>query len=112
MQLDGVTFKWKDNDEPSVGLIAQDVEKVFPELVTTNPTTNLKSLGYSNLVAPIIEAIKELAKKVEDIVVSIGQIKDEIIFHERQIGDLQTKIDDQQKAIKVLQSEIQAVNRK
>jgi hypothetical protein len=64
--LRGVNFQWKNaGDDPSeqLGLIAQEVEPVFPEIVTTGPN-GMKAINYSGLVAPLVEAIKELEKKV------------------------------------------------
>ncbi|AZZ36448.1 hypothetical protein CIK05_06485 [Bdellovibrio sp. qaytius] len=61
-KLDGVTYYWKDaKKDPGlqVGLIAQEVEKVFPEVVMTS-AQGMKSVAYQNLVAPIINAIKEI----------------------------------------------------
>ena len=66
-QLEGVSFKWKENSQPSLGLIAQDLEEVFPELVSTNENTGLKSVQYGNLIAPLIEAIKEQQKQIEEL---------------------------------------------
>jgi len=63
--LRGVTFNWKDSKEPSVGLIAQEVEKVFPELVGGNG--NYKAVEYGNLVAPLIEAIKAQQQQIEQL---------------------------------------------
>jgi len=60
-QLRGVTFDWKKDGMPSAGVIAQEVEKVLPSAVTTNPTTGMKSVEYSQLVAPLIEAVKDIA---------------------------------------------------
>lgn len=57
-KLRGVSFKWKDNDEKSIGLIAQEVEKIIPEAVSTNED-GIKSLNYGSLVGLLIEAIKE-----------------------------------------------------
>ncbi|MCP5108724.1 MAG: tail fiber domain-containing protein [bacterium] len=60
--LKGVSFRWKnktDDNGEQLGVIGQEVEKVFPEVVTTD-TKGYKSVGYSNLVAPLIEAVKEL----------------------------------------------------
>jgi len=65
MQLRGVTFNWKKDNTPSVGLIAQEVEKVFPELVTG--TEGNKGVQYGNLVAPLIEAVKAQQKEIEDL---------------------------------------------
>jgi len=51
-KLNGIIFEWKENDEKDIGLVAQNVEKVFPELVSADEKTGLKSLQYQNLVAP------------------------------------------------------------
>ena len=47
------------------GVIAQNVETVFPELVTTDPETQLKRVNEIGLIAPLIEAVKELGQRVE-----------------------------------------------
>ena len=65
LSLRGVTFEWKQEEFPErnfadgtqVGLIAQEVEKVFPELVSQG---EYKSVSYASLVSPLIEAVKEL----------------------------------------------------
>lgn len=67
LRLQGVTYKWKANPDETgnqIGLIAQDVEKVFPELVSGD---NPKSLQYGNLVAPLIEAIKEQQQQIDNL---------------------------------------------
>ncbi len=66
-QLNGVTFNWKSTGKPSVGVIAQNVEKVFPDLVTTDPKSGMKAVQYGNLVAPLIEAVKEQQKEIDDL---------------------------------------------
>ncbi len=66
-QLDGVSFDWKHNNESNLGLIAQVVEQIFPEIVDTDKESGMKSVAYGNLVAPIIEAIKELSKKLDNL---------------------------------------------
>lgn len=66
LRLEGVTYNWVDPRKPSstqVGLIAQEVEKVYPEIVANNED-GYKSVAYQNLVAPMINAIKELYVKV------------------------------------------------
>lgn len=59
-QLHGVSYVWKDSGKPGMGVIAQEVEKVMPQAVTTDPDTGLKSVEYNQLIAPLIEAVKEL----------------------------------------------------
>ncbi|MEK7118068.1 MAG: tail fiber domain-containing protein, partial [Patescibacteria group bacterium] len=67
LKLRGVEFNWKEGDTPSVGLIAQEVEKVFPELVHVEPQSGLKAVEYGNLIAPLIEAVKELKAENDDL---------------------------------------------
>ena len=61
-QLTGYKYNFKNKDKASMGVIAQDVEKVFPELV--HGEEGKKSLQYSGLVGALIEAVKELSAKV------------------------------------------------
>ena len=65
LQLNGVTFNWKKDDRPSVGVIAQEVEKVFPELV--NETENFKTVNYDGLIGLLIEAIKEQQQQIDEL---------------------------------------------
>ena len=65
--LRGITFRWKDNEEDTgehLGVIAQEVESVFPEVVSTDDK-GYKSVDYSKLTAPLIEAVKELKAENE-----------------------------------------------
>ena len=67
LKLQGVGYDWKDkkkyNDNHQVGLIAQDLEKIYPEVVVTDLKSGLKSVAYDHLIAPLIEAFKELNKR-------------------------------------------------
>jgi hypothetical protein len=65
LNLRGVTFNWKKDNTPGVGLIAQEVETVFPELVTEG--NGIKSVQYGNLVAPLIEAVKAQQKEINNL---------------------------------------------
>lgn len=64
LNLEPVYFDYKENNQHSFGFIAQDVEKQFPELVTTDSLTGLKSLDYSRLTAPLVMAIKEQQEQI------------------------------------------------
>jgi hypothetical protein len=70
-QLNGVKFSWKETDSPSMGVIAQEVETVLPELVNT--IDDHKTVNYNGLIALLIESVKaqqehinRLEKKLED----------------------------------------------
>jgi hypothetical protein len=68
--LRGVSYQWRQNEFPDknfsdgtqIGVIAQEMEAIFPELVSTN-SEGYKSVAYSNLVAPLIEAVKVLEQQ-------------------------------------------------
>ena len=65
--INGVKFVWKELGTPSVGVIAQDVEKVLPELVSERGDNGTKSVNYNGLVGVLIEAVKELSARVESL---------------------------------------------
>jgi hypothetical protein len=65
-ELQGVRFDWVDNNKPSLGLIAQEVEKVLPELIETGDD-GLKRVNYSNMIGLLIEAIKEQQVRIEEL---------------------------------------------
>jgi hypothetical protein len=50
-----------------VGVIAQEVEKVLPEVIIESPDDGLKSVAYSELTAVLINAVKEQQEIIEDL---------------------------------------------
>jgi hypothetical protein len=68
LSLRGVRFKWKDSehDSPQLGVIAQEIEKVFPEIIEMGPN-NMKGVNYSGLMAILIEAIKAQQRQIEQL---------------------------------------------
>ncbi|MBL1214955.1 MAG: tail fiber domain-containing protein [Ignavibacteriae bacterium] len=83
-QLRGVEFNWKSDEYPNknfdskvhVGLIAQEVEKIAPDLVVTN-TDDLKSVEYSKLTVYLVEAMKEQQTMIEELNKKIEQLAKE-----------------------------------
>lgn len=66
-KLRGVTYEWSDLSKGTgdqIGVIAQEVEDIFPEAVSTDKE-GYKSVAYSKLAAPLIEAVKELKNENE-----------------------------------------------
>lgn len=63
-KLRGVSYVRKDTKQKSIGVIAQEIEKVLPEVVET---TEYKSVAYGNIVGLLIESIKELKTEVDDL---------------------------------------------
>lgn len=73
-QLRGVYFNWRTDEFKDrnfdttlqVGVIAQEIEKIFPEVVSTD-ADGYKSVEYSKLVGVLIEAIKEQQKTISNL---------------------------------------------
>ena len=70
-QLNGVTYDWKANGKSSVGVIAQDVQKVFPDLVKeVQPLEGDEkrlTVNYDGLIGVLIEAVKDLSNQVNEL---------------------------------------------
>ena len=62
--ISGYTFNWKKDNKEAVGIIAQEVEQIFPQLVTTG-SDGYKRVNYDALIPVMIEAIKELSAKIK-----------------------------------------------
>jgi|GEM_PF-1834561 hypothetical protein len=75
-RLRGVTFDWKADGRPSSGVIAQEVEQVFPRAVRTD-ADGLKMVEYDQLIAPMLEAIKEQQAEIEILKQEINKLKSE-----------------------------------
>jgi Chaperone of endosialidase len=75
LSLRGISFQWKDSQSetlPRLGMIAQEVETVFPELVEMGPN-NMKAINYTGFIAILIEAIKEQQQQIEKLSVQISE---------------------------------------
>ena len=69
----GVRFTWKERLTPSLGVIAQEVEAVIPELVTDG---NPKQVNYNGLIGVLVESVKELNTQVNDLKAENENIKE------------------------------------
>lgn len=64
MDLRGVNYNWISNGEYTMGVIAQEVEQVIPEVVTTK-ADGTKTVNYQAIVGLLIESIKELKEEID-----------------------------------------------
>jgi hypothetical protein len=78
-QINGVTYTRIDGTEEEnnrhAGVIAQDVNEVLPEVVNTDKETGLMSVAYGNMSGLLIEAIKELSNKIDNLQQQINELK-------------------------------------
>ncbi|HVK61255.1 MAG TPA: tail fiber domain-containing protein, partial [Bdellovibrionales bacterium] len=110
LSLKGVTYDWRkpssiDDRSRQIGVIAQDVEKVFPEAVRTS-LDGTKRVNYPALVAPIIEAIKELYGEVfgikNEVVVLKAEnekLKEENAAQNKQLDEMRERLENIEKML-------------
>ena len=97
LALRGVSYNWIDQDRGSdiqIGVIAQEVEEIYPEFVHTD-NEGMKSVNYSQMVAVLIEAVKELNSKIEILETENSQLQaqvDDIASMKVQLNQLMSLI--------------------
>ena len=106
LQLRGVSYEWRKQEFPemrfrgqrNIGFIAQEVEKVLPEVVSRDDKGYL-SISYTEMVPVIVEAMKEQQARIE-----LQTAK--IVEQERRFNEQSSKIELQTQKLSSLQSEI------
>lgn len=102
MKLHGVTYEWVHEKFPKykfargrqIGLIAQQVEKILPEVITTDKN-GIKGITYGKLIVIATEAIKEQQKIIQKrakIIHSMRKELDNLMVFEQIVRDLKHKI--------------------
>ena len=64
LQINGVSFNWKESGKATMGVIAQEVEVVLPELVSD---TDPKSVNYNGLIGLLIECVKDQQRQIDEL---------------------------------------------
>jgi hypothetical protein len=84
--LRGTQFEWTNENDPEfrigndafgtqIGLIAQEVEQILPEVVKPNGVKDYKSVEYDKIVAVLIEAVKEQQQQIDNLQQQIDSLK-------------------------------------
>lgn len=63
--IEGVQFNWKKDNKLDYGMIAQEVQKIIPQMVSLNNSTGYKQISYIKLIPFLLEGLKELNNKIE-----------------------------------------------
>jgi hypothetical protein len=71
-KLEGVSFNWKDTGTKATGFIAQQVEPIFPDLVSTSEDDGIKSVNYIGLIGHLVEAIKEQQAQIDALTAKLN----------------------------------------
>ena len=66
-KLRPVHFRWKDNNQKDVGLIAEEVQKVYPELVSIEDDGQAGGIKYTKLTAILVKTIQDLTARIEKL---------------------------------------------
>jgi len=77
--LQGVYYDWKKTGERDIGMIAEDVGRIIPEVVEYEENgIDAKSLDYARLVAVLVEAMKEQQREIEALKYDVEQLKENL----------------------------------
>lgn len=63
-EIDGISFVWNDTGKSSLGVSAQQLQKVLPQIVSDD---EVKTVNYNGLIAVLLQAVKELQNKVDSL---------------------------------------------
>ena len=98
MSLQGITFNWDKTQSPDlkidaqnhIGFIAQDIEKILPQVVTTtNDKMQTKSVAYGDVVPVLVEAIKEQQPEIERLKADNATLKSEVSSLKEHLNQLE-----------------------
>lgn len=108
-KIKGVEFTWNGKTdrkgEKDIGVIAQDVEKIFPSLVKTD-LKGYKTVSYTGLIGPLIQAVKELRDRINEALQSHDQ------KWEREKKSLEAKLTAQAALVEKQKAELDALKKR
>lgn len=66
-KLQGVTYNWKETGKEDIGFIAEEVDKILPQLVDKNEDGIVNGMNYSKLTALLVEVVKNQQKQIDEL---------------------------------------------
>jgi len=98
LKIEGIYFDWRNDEFPQkkfsrsrdMGVIAQDVQKVFPEAVVVDKKGYF-SVAYSKLVAPLIESVRELFSNEKELRREVASLRENLKSIESKNKDLESQ---------------------
>ena len=115
LSLNGVQYDWKNKtvygDQHQIGFIAQELEKVFPEVVYTDKETGLKTVSYGQLLAPVVEAIKALFGKTQDNTRAIASLEEKDSAKDKQIKALMLENERKDKELREMKERLDRIEK-
>ena len=122
LSLKGVQYDWKDKatygDKHQVGFIAQELEKVYPEVVYTDKDSGLKSVSYGHLIAPMVEALKliyvkvtKLFEQTKENTRAIASLEEKDSAKDQKIKDLQLENERKDKELREMKERLDKIEK-
>ncbi|EQC45504.1 tail fiber domain-containing protein [Bacteriovorax sp. Seq25_V] len=112
--INGVEFDWNEDSlspgKHSIGVIAQEIQKVFPTAVIENADGYL-SVDYAVLVSPLIEATKELDRNLEMYKMMNQGLAEKVDKNTREIASLKEENEDLKKKVESLEERLERLER-
>ena len=105
--IDGKSYTMKKDGKQKIGVLAQDIQKVFPELVSTDDRDML-AVNYQGLVPVLINALKEQDAKMKEQQSDIDRLKEQDVKIKEQDAKMnvqQAEIDELKVMVKQLMSD-------
>ena len=72
VQIEGVSFNWKHDNKPALGVVADQIENILPELVQGDDP---KTVNYNGLIGLLIEAVKEQQTHIDNLEERISKLE-------------------------------------
>jgi hypothetical protein len=91
-RLHGVRFTWKDSGQASLGLIAEEVAAVFPEVVERDADGQAAGVNYSALVAVLVEAVKDQQAQLEVQDAKLAAYRAEVAAQQVRVAGLESRL--------------------
>jgi len=111
LRLQSVSYYWKNQKDhgrgQQLGFIAQDMEKIYPELVATDKE-GMKSVNYSHLISPVVNAIKALYSRLTGQESLVQELRGASEGHSRALASLRIEKD---KEIQILKNENEEIKK-
>ena len=74
-QLEGVSYNRRDNGQHEIGVVAEDVDQIVPDVVSHDPESHeAQGVDYSRLTALLIEAIKSQQAEIQKLKTQIEKL--------------------------------------
>jgi len=99
-----VTFNWKDSGDLDVGLVAEEVAKVEPLLVTFNSRGVVEGVKYDRIGVLLVNVVKQQREEIESLRREVANEKEKIGKQEEILSDQNSRIERLEKELEMLKS--------